>query len=225
MKLNGSYDRSNRFWIGLSVLLIIALGAVTIGIHSQLLQEFDLHTAAFVQSYESPELTTIMEMITAIGSVKLAVLLGLIAGGLLYVIFRHRADVIFLFGVLGGAAVFNQLLKYLIQRERPTVHFLVVEKGYSFPSGHTMGAVALYGAITFLLWEHISSRTGRIMLVTFNCLIVALIGVSRVYLGAHYPSDIIGALLASGLWLTLMIPCFQWYKKRQFGPTHKMLQI
>lgn len=103
----------------------------------------------------------------------------------------------------------NHLLKDFFQRERPTIHRLAEEVGYSFPSGHSMAAFALYGAFVYLLWKHVNSRTGRALLAAIGAIIVFAIGISRIYLGVHYPSDVVGGYFASWVWLGLMIESFR----------------
>jgi len=82
---------------------------------------------------------------------------------------------------------------------------MIIQDGYSFPSGHAMAALSLYGIISFILWRHIPKESGRIMLICISTLLVIFIGISRIYLGVHYPSDIIGAYLISGSWLFFTI--------------------
>ena len=107
--------------------------------------------------------------------------------------------------VLVGSTAFNLLLKALFQRERPTLYTMIEEEGFSFPSGHSMAALSLYGIVSFLLWRHIPKRIGRVVLIFTATAFILTIGFSRIYLGAHFPSDIIGAYLFSGFWLLLCI--------------------
>jgi undecaprenyl-diphosphatase len=120
---------------------------------------------------------------------------------------------------LAGSVGWNQLLKVLFHRARPDVHRLIAETGFSFPSGHTMSACALYGAIVFLFWRHGATRFRRGLLLAFGALMIAGIGFSRIYLGVHYPSDVLGAMMAGGLWLTGAIWLYQWgmERRRQSG--------
>lgn len=82
---------------------------------------------------------------------------------------------------------------------------MVIVENFSFPSGHAMAALSLYGIIGFLLWRHIPKQSGRIALITLKAIFILIIGTSRIYLGVHYPSDIVGAYLISGFWLMLTI--------------------
>ncbi|WP_240464324.1 phosphatase PAP2 family protein [Paenibacillus apiarius] len=189
-------------------MLLAGFGALAIAIIRQPLNPFDLNIAAYVQSFESPGLTKVMELFSTIGSTKSSIIIAVFVMLFLFFALGHRMELIFLCFVLGGSAAMNLLLKLVIHRERPIAHRLIEETGYSFPSGHTMGAIALYGALAFLLWRHIASRPGRLFLLASSCAMIAMIGLSRVYLGVHYPSDIIGGLISSGFWLALMIWVF-----------------
>ncbi|GHO60671.1 phosphatase PAP2 family protein [Ktedonobacter robiniae] len=105
------------------------------------------------------------------------------------------------------AVVLNQVAKLVFHRPRPTVAWaLVQEDGYSFPSGHAMMSLVFYGMMAYFLF-HLLRRFPwlRIIVVVVMLLLVGGIGLSRIYLGAHYPSDIVAGFLASGIWLVTVI--------------------
>ncbi|WP_055108555.1 phosphatase PAP2 family protein [Paenibacillus ihumii] len=206
--------RFNPFIIVWGILALIGFGLIAVVAVRQPLNFYDLHIAAWVQSFEADPLTGIMVFFSTLGSTKFTIVIALLAMALLFFALQHRIELLFLAASLGGAALLNKLLKLGFQRERPFAHRLVEETGFSFPSGHAMAAFALYGALAFLLWRHIRPRWGRILLIIFSCVMVLMICISRIYLGVHYPSDIAGALLASGFWLSVMIGISQWYEGR-----------
>jgi undecaprenyl-diphosphatase len=179
----------------------------------------DRTLAALAQGIESPGVTRIMEALTTIGSSRYVAMISVGVMGYLFFIQKRRFEPLFLLAVLAGSVGWNQLLKEVFHRARPDVHRLIVETGFSFPSGHTMSACALYGAIVFLFWRHGATRLRRGLLLAFGALMIAGIGFSRIYLGVHYPSDVLGALLAGGLWLSGAIWLYQWgmERRRQSG--------
>jgi undecaprenyl-diphosphatase len=129
---------------------------------------------------------------------------------------KHRTELL-LFGIVViGTPLINRMLKQLFHRARPDLHRLIEIGGYSFPSGHAMSAFAVYGILTFLLWRHIPTRLGRTALIMISSIFILMIGASRVYLGVHYPSDIIGGYFASGFWLAISIWFFQRYKEKRY---------
>ncbi|AZK47890.1 phosphatase PAP2 family protein [Paenibacillus lentus] len=199
------------------ILALIGFSTVAVIAVKYPLNSYDLNAAAWVQSLETEPLTSVMLFFSMLGSTKFTILIALLAMGTLFFVLQHRMELLFFFVSLGGAVLLNLLLKLSFQRQRPIVHRLVEETGFSFPSGHAMAAFALYGALAFLLWRHIKPRWGRILLIILSSLMVFMICISRIYLGVHYPSDIVGALLASGLWLNVMVGIFQWYKGRSIA--------
>ncbi|MGF6950693.1 membrane-associated phospholipid phosphatase [Neobacillus sp. B4I6] len=116
-----------------------------------------------------------------------------------------------------GSAILNGILKQFFQRVRPDFHRLIDIEGYSFPSGHAMNAFTVYGILSFLLWRHIPSRFGRGVLISVSIIMILAIGISRIYLGVHYPSDIIGGYFASGFWITTAILFFQYYQEKRYN--------
>ena len=101
------------------------------------------------------------------------------------------------------AVALNLLLKQLVQRPRPDGFRLIAETGYSFPSGHSMVAMAFYGLLAWMVWHYERDRFVRWFCVIGFGLVIVLIGISRIYLGVHYASDVIAGFCVSLIWLAL----------------------
>ncbi len=112
---------------------------------------------------------------------------------------RRWGDALFWFLAVGGAAVLNLAAKQSFERIRPALWLSIApETTYSFPSGHAMGSMALVAALVVLLWPT-RWRWGTLVVGSF---FVVMVGLSRVYLGVHYPSDILAGWTASLAWVT-----------------------
>lgn len=101
------------------------------------------------------------------------------------------------------AALLNVVLKAVVQRPRPEGFRLAVEGGFSFPSGHSMAACAFFGLIVWLVWRYERDRSRRLLLTAALSFIILMVGVSRIYLGVHYASDVVAGFCASLAWLAL----------------------
>lgn len=111
------------------------------------------------------------------------------------------------------AGLLNPLLKQLFMRQRPTLTHLVSENSYSFPSGHSLGSMLLYGTMIFLLPRFIKNHHWRIACqLVLGCTIL-LIGISRIYVGVHFPSDVFGGFCLGLAWLLITYPIY--LKKRR----------
>ena len=111
---------------------------------------------------------------------------------------------VFLVAVL-GSSFFNTLLKWIFHRARPTIHPIIQETGYSFPSGHSMVSFVMYGMLTYFLVLFFVKRSAKIITIIFFSVLVLFIGLSRIYLGVHYPSDVIAGFSAGGTWLVICL--------------------
>ena len=106
---------------------------------------------------------------------------------------------------LGLITIINQVLKFIVKRPRPSDLFLIVETGYSFPSGHSMVSLSFYGLLIYFIYKYFKNKKLKIFLITLLSLIIVLIGVSRVYLGVHFVSDVISGFLLSLSYLIIFI--------------------
>lgn len=212
--MNLKWQLTGAFLLSLVSALAFACVAVLVG--DQKVAQFDDAIISYVQSFESPAVTAIMKCFTFIGSAPAVGVLSVGVLFLLYKVFKHRSELVLFLAVVGGEALLNLVLKQLFHRARPTLHRLIEETGYSFPSGHSMTAFAFYGVVAFLLWRHIDSRMGRGLLIVFSLVMTLLIGISRIYLGVHYPSDVLGGYLASAFWLAAAVWFYQRYMERLY---------
>jgi len=168
-----------------------------------------------VRSLESPEATSLMKAVTRMGDSISVMVIALILL-LVLALLRYRIELLLYMTVVGGSGLLNLALKQLVRRSRPAGERLVEATGFSFPSGHSMAAFTLYGIAAYLIWKHIDRREGRLLLAIASALIVLAIGASRVYLGVHYPTDVLGAYLAGGAWLAAAIGSFRcWQAARR----------
>ena len=101
--------------------------------------------------------------------------------------------------------VLNQLLKRIVQRSRPTEFRIVEESGYSFPSGHSMVSMAFYGYLIYLIYKHVKNKYLKWISIILLSILICSIGISRIYLGVHYTSDVLGGFFISISYLIIYI--------------------
>jgi len=198
----------------LSLIGAIGFTLISIWIGDQRITNFDQIIISKVQGAESDNLTAIMKFFSLIGSGLVVSILAIIMLAVLAKL-QYRRELLFYVGILLGSTILNTVLKLIFQRVRPTIHRIVEVNGYSFPSGHSMAAFTFYGIIIFLLWKHIPNFYWRIIMIAVGSVMILAIGISRIYLGVHYPSDIVGGYLASGTWLAISIGLYQYVLERR----------
>jgi undecaprenyl-diphosphatase len=199
-----------------SLLSAISFGAIALLVTDHKVVQFDREIISFIQGLETPTLTNIMKLFTFVGGGFPVVVVTLIILVFLYKVLHHRSELILFIGVVVGSVILNETLKLIFKRARPVLHRIIDANGFSFPSGHSMAAFSLYGVVAFLLWRHISTALGRSMLIVISIVMIIMIGISRIYLGVHYPSDVLGGFLASGSWLAISIWYYQRYQERRY---------
>ncbi len=151
----------------------------------------------FVEYLRSDFMTPIMEGFTSLSSVAVILVMALVVSAFA----PGRAPGRCVCANVIGALILNQAIKFLIQRPRPDGFRLATETGYSFPSGHSMISMAFYGLLIWMIWKHEKNNILRHVRCWLFVIIIVMVGVSRVYLGVHYASDVIGGFCASVLWL------------------------
>ena len=176
----------------------------------------DLRIINLISHFRTPELNQFMLLITYLAQreiITVAVIFSLIILLLLRKWSYLRSLLVF---VVGGE-LFVWIIKNIIDRPRPPLsEALVAETSYSFPSGHTFIAIAFYGLITFFLFDSLKKKSLKIISLILGIILVILIGASRIYLGAHWPSDVLASYASSLAWLSIIITIT--HIKKKFYP-------
>jgi undecaprenyl-diphosphatase len=201
-------------WL-ISLIFLIAFATFAVLIDTHRIYSFDLRLIDFWQGMESPGLTRFAEAVSAAGTTKPVIGIALLIMAFLFFVLRQRTELLMLVMALVGSTLLNMAVKNAVARERPSLHRIVEETGYSFPSGHSMAALSLYGMTAFLLWRVVRNGWGRTLIAIVAAVFILTIGASRIYLGVHYPSDVIGGYLLSGCWLAATIGTFRSLQARK----------
>ncbi len=190
--------------LGLLVMLlgfwIFAEIAEDIGPNGTMLAR-DHAVTNWFHAHATPGLTTAARVITTFGSVAFLSVVSLGMAGLLVWQKAWNRLIIFASGMLGGSLL-NLLLKHFFHRQRPILENpLVTLSSYGFPSGHTMGATTFYGLLVLLVFATWRRWSRRLLSVLLAGLFVVAIGLTRIYLGAHFMTDVLAAFAAGAVWL------------------------
>jgi undecaprenyl-diphosphatase len=162
---------------------------------------FDAGARAFAHSIASPQLTYVMQGLSFLGQGFSLAALAALAAILFVRTGRRRAAWLLIITMLGAGAL-DQMLKLLFHRPRPDPFFNTPRPStYSFPSGHALASCCFFGVMAAMLAARAPRRAARIALWATAALLAAAIGFSRIYLGVHYPSDVVAGYAAAVVWV------------------------
>lgn len=166
----------------------------------------DTAILAWFRERRTPQLTLFFIIVTQFASFIVALAFMSFAAFIFY-INKYYRFLIALIISMSGASLFIVILKELVARPRPELGNLILnEWGFSFPSGHAFTAVALYGLLGFFLFSKVKNIIMKAIILFATILFILLISFSRIYLGVHWPSDVLASLIAgSGFLLVLMV--------------------
>jgi undecaprenyl-diphosphatase len=167
-------------------------------------QRMDEFTLQWIETHRTPGLSEFMLELTSLGSGMVLIMLVLVASVFLWLTRHHWSVYILLVGVVGGQFM-NRLLKNFFERPRPSVVDWVTEvHSKSFPSGHAMTAVIAYASVAYLVARLEPTPLLRRTTWMLAIILILAVGISRMYLGVHYPSDILAGYLAGIAWLAFV---------------------
>ncbi|MDR3561033.1 MAG: phosphatase PAP2 family protein [Negativicutes bacterium] len=210
-------------WSPLLILVGLAVSGFLMAVFIHLAMETVFyHEADFldqvviwlVRYFANPALDKTMLIITYLGSGYAYVFL---APMILAFLFwrRRRQEGIALAICLTGAAGLNFLLKHLFERARPDAFRVVSESGYSFPSGHAMVSLCFYGMIAYIVGRNLSGVGRKLVVYGLTAVLLTAVGFSRIYLGVHYPSDVLAGYIAGATWLIFCIVLLWWREEKR----------
>lgn len=191
--------RKNLKWMILFICLIGFL-ALAEDVFNKELMKGDIIGYHLISTYLiSDNITPIAKVITYFGGAIHLISTAII----LLLVIKDKKIGLSILSNLGIAAILNFLLKNILQRPRPTEYRLIDENGYSFPSGHSMVSMAFYGFLIYLIYQNIKNKKIKWTLICILSILIATIGISRIYLGVHYTSDVFAGFLVAIFYLIL----------------------
>lgn len=196
-----------KYWnlIVITICVLSFIGILIDVINNDTIER-DIISYNFIAThFMSDNMTTIALSITNLGGTTFVILLAII----LAILIKNKKISLFILLNLVISTILNILLKNILQRPRPTEYRIIEESGYSFPSGHSMIGMAFYGFLIYLIYENIENKYIRWTLIVFLALVIISIGISRVYLGVHYLSDVLAGFLISIIYLFIFINIFK----------------
>ena len=193
--------KDNYIWIILVVSLIMLLSLIIIvSIKENLILDEKVYNT--ISKYLIKDsIIPIAKAVTFLASTPFFIGFAL----LLFFMIKNKKIGISIIVNLGLSAVTNFIVKNIVQRPRPIGHRLINETGYSLPSGHSMVSMAFYGYLIFLIYRYVKNKKLKISLIVILSLLIILIGLSRVYLGVHYTTDVLAGYLLGISYLVVYV--------------------
>ena len=195
------FIKNNWRWMLLFICLIGFLALAEDVFHQEIMNGdivgYDIVSKLFKFNVSTP----IAKFITNFGGAIFVISLTTI----LFFVIKDKKIGISIITNLGIVTILNQIIKFIMQRPRPTEFRIIEETGYSFPSGHSMVSLAFYGYLIYLIYKYVNNKHLKRTLIIILSVLICIIGVSRIYLGVHYTSDVLGGFLISFAYLIIYI--------------------
>ena len=180
-------------------------------------QRFDAAVRGGVHRFASPLLTRAMVVISAMGSEVLVAVF--IIAVVVFLRMKWRRAAVWMMLTMAGGMILQVVLKLGFRRTRPAPFFGVEPHSYSFPSGHSLMSFCIYGVLAGLLAARIQSPALRVLIWCCAAVLVGAIGLSRIYLGVHYPSDVVAGYLAAAVWVSTLVTADRVRKHKKLRKT------
>jgi undecaprenyl-diphosphatase len=172
----------------------------------------DLHINLWAPSIQSSAFTYIALAVSY--AFDTYSLLAITVGVATYLFFKnHKGESLLLLGAMGGDALIVTVFKALVHSPRP-LNELILDSGYSFPSGHTTGSIVFCGLLAYFAWQHWKGPKARLLLAASSVTITVTVGFDRIYLNVHWFSDVLGGCMLGIFWLAFSILAFKYLKTR-----------
>ncbi len=200
-KKTKEFIKKNLKWIILFICLIGFL-ALAEDVFNKEIMNGDIIGYKIISTFLISDFTTpIAKFITNFGGAIFLLVLAIT----LFILIKNKKIGFSIFLNLVIITMLNQLLKRILQRPRPTEFRIIEETGYSFPSGHSMISMAFYGYLIYLIYKYVKNKYLKWISIIILSILICSIGISRIYLGVHYTSDVLGGFFISISYLVIYI--------------------
>ncbi|WP_228853351.1 phosphatase PAP2 family protein [Aegicerativicinus sediminis] len=208
------FDEKLPYIITVIIGLILVVGGINLFIEltetltTDTLAYYDEQITQFFVANRTPGLTKYMLFVTYVGDVHGYLIVLALCILVTTLVFKRWKWVLQISLVLALSAVSNMILKRFIDRARPGIEHMVSVETLSYPSGHAMSAMAFYGFLIFIFYRFKMNPMLKIASILLLAFLILSIGISRIYLGVHFPSDIVGGFIAGFIWVVFCVLLF-----------------
>lgn len=212
--LQGKYDVTLPYFITILLAFVIVVGGINFFIEltdtltTDELKHYDNKITEYIISFRSSALTDYFTIVTRVGGLYGYISVIILSGFVSFVIFKKWKYMLQITLVLALSSLSNLVLKRFINRARPDIEHMVTVETLSYPSGHAMAAMAFYGFLIYLFYKFKMIRIIKYITIFLLTILIVSIGLSRIYLGVHFPSDIAGGFIAGAIWVIFCIILF-----------------
>lgn len=177
-------------------------------VQGETIGHFDERVTDYVTSFRTPGLNNFFQFVTDLGDFYAYLIVTLITGLFFFYKLKNKKFILQLIGVVILSFLVNLALKEVFDRARPALEHMVVVKTLSYPSGHAMSAMSFYGFLIYLIFHIKMNHWLRGFLTLLFSVLIFFIGLSRIYLGVHFPSDVVGGFVGGLIWVAFCVVLF-----------------
>ena len=200
MKLTDELNKSQIIKVILLFISVVLFLLITENVYDKEIMSADIAGYNFLSTHVISDFATpIAKVVTNLGGAPISIAITII----LLIVLKNRKMSLSIALNLIIITLLNLLLKNIVQRPRPTEFRMINETGYSFPSGHSMVSMAFYGYLIYLIYKKIDNKILKWILISPLSVLILSIGISRIYLGVHYTSDVLAGFIISFSYLII----------------------